>query len=117
MAVVDDSIVRGTTTPKVVNLLRKAGAKEIHMRICAPPIKYPCFFGVDMATRKELIASHKSIEEIRQFIGADTLGYLSLEGLLKSVNLPADSFCTACFTGNYPIPVQLEMDKLALENN
>jgi amidophosphoribosyltransferase len=117
MAVVDDSIVRGTTTPKVVNLLRKAGAKEIHMRICAPPIKYPCFFGVDMATRKELIASHKSVEEIRQFIGADTLGYLSLEGLLKSVNLPADSFCTACFTGNYPIPVQLEMDKLALENN
>ena len=117
MVVVDDSIVRGTTTPKVVNLLRRAGAKEIHMRICAPPIKHPCFFGVDMATRKELIASHKSIEEIRQFIGADSLGYLSLEGLLKSVNLPADSFCTACFTGNYPIPVQLEMDKLALENN
>ena len=117
MVVVDDSIVRGTTTPKVVNLLRRAGAKEIHMRICAPPIKHPCFFGVDMATRKELIASHKSIEEIRQFIGADSLGYLNLEGLLKSVNLPADSFCTACFTGNYPIPVQLEMDKLALENN
>jgi amidophosphoribosyltransferase len=117
MVVVDDSIVRGTTTPKVVNLLRRAGAKEIHMRICAPPIKHPCFFGVDMATRKELIASHKSIEEIRQFIGADSLGYLSLEGLLKSVHLPADSFCTACFTGNYPIPVQLEMDKLALENN
>jgi amidophosphoribosyltransferase len=87
------------------------------MRICAPPIKYPCFFGVDMATRKELIASHKSVEEIRQFIGADSLGYLSLDGLLKSVNLPADSFCTACFTGEYPIPVQLEMDKLALENS
>ena len=117
MVVVDDSIVRGTTTPTVANLLRRAGAKEIHMRICAPPIKHPCFFGVDMATRKELIASHKSIEEIRQFIGADSLGYLSLEGLLKSVHLPADSFCTACFTGNYPIPVQLEMDKLALENN
>ena len=116
MVVVDDSIVRGTTTPKVVNLLRRAGAKEIHMRICAPPIKYPCFFGVDMATRKELIAAHKSVEEIRQFIGADTLGYLSLDGLMKSVNLPRDSFCTACFTGDYPIPVQLEMDKLALEN-
>jgi amidophosphoribosyltransferase len=96
--------------------LRRAGAKEIHMRICAPPIKYPCFFGVDMATRKELIAGHKSVEEIRQFIGADSLGYLSLDGLMKSVNLPRDSFCTACFTGNYPIPVQLEMDKLALEN-
>ncbi len=117
MVVVDDSIVRGTTTPKVVNLIRQAGAKEIHMRICAPPIKYPCFFGVDMATRKELIASHKSVEEIRQFIGADSLGYLSLDGLLKSVNLPGDSFCTACFTGEYPIPVQLEMDKLALENS
>ncbi|MGP8079669.1 MAG: amidophosphoribosyltransferase [Dehalococcoidales bacterium] len=116
MVVVDDSIVRGTTTPKVVNLIRQAGAKEIHMRICIPPIKYPCFFGVDMATRKELIASHKSVEEIRQFIGADSLGYISLDGLLKSVNLPGDSFCTACFTGEYPIPVQLEMDKLALEN-
>jgi amidophosphoribosyltransferase len=117
MVVVDDSIVRGTTTPKVVNLLRRAGAKEIHMRICAPPIKYPCFFGVDMATRKELIASHKSVEEIRQFIGADSLGYLSLDGLMKSVNLPRDSFCTACFTVDYPIPVQLEMDKLALETS
>jgi amidophosphoribosyltransferase len=116
MVVVDDSIVRGTTTPKVVNLLRRAGVKEIHMRICAPPIKYPCFFGVDMATRKELIAAHRTIPEIRQFIGADSLGYLSLEGLLKSVNLPGDTFCTACFTGDYPIPVQLEMDKLALEN-
>ena len=116
MVVVDDSIVRGTTTPKVVNLLRRAGAKEVHMRICAPPIRYPCFFGVDMATRKELIAARKTIPEIRQFIGADSLGYLSLEGLMKSVNLPGDSFCTACFTGDYPIPVQLEMDKLALEN-
>jgi amidophosphoribosyltransferase len=117
MVVVDDSIVRGTTTPFVVNLIRRAGAKEIHMRICVPPIKYPCFFGVDMATKKELIASHKSVEEIRQFIGADSLGYLSLDGLIKSINLPRDSFCTACFSGEYPIPVQLEMDKLALENS
>lgn len=116
IAVVDDSIVRGTTTPKVVNLLRRAGAKEVHMRICAPPIRYPCFFGVDMATRRELIAAHKTVEQIRDFIGADTLGYLSLDGLLRSVALPRDNFCTACFTGNYPIPVQLEMDKLALEN-
>lgn len=116
IAVVDDSIVRGTTTPKVVNLLRRSGAKEIHMRICAPPLRYPCFFGVDMATRRELIAANKSIEEIRKFIGADTLGYQSLDGLIKSVNLPRKTFCTACFTGDYPIPVQLEMDKLALEN-
>jgi len=115
LVVVDDSIVRGTTTPKVVNLLKRAGAKEIHMRICAPPIRYPCFFGVDMATRQELIASRKTIPEIRDFIGADSLGYLSIDGLIKAVALPKDNFCMACFTGDYPIPVQLEMDKLALE--
>jgi amidophosphoribosyltransferase len=115
VVVVDDSIVRGTTTPSVVKILRKAGAKEIHMRICAPPIRYPCFFGVDMATRRELIAAQKSVPEICRFIGADTLGYLSIDNLIKAVDLPRDNFCLACFTGDYPIPVQLEMDKLALE--
>ena len=115
LVVVDDSIVRGTTTPSVVKILRRAGAKEVHMRICAPPIRYPCFFGVDMATRGELIAAQKSTPEICQFIGADSLGYLSIEGLIKAVALPRDTFCLACFTGDYPIPVQLEMDKLALE--
>lgn len=116
LVVVDDSIVRGTTTPRVINLLRKAGAKEVHMRICAPPLRYPCFFGVDMATRRELIAAQKNVPEIARFIGADTLGYLSIEGLIKSVNLPKELFCLACFTGDYPVPVQLEMDKLALES-
>jgi amidophosphoribosyltransferase len=115
LVVVDDSIVRGTTTPSVVRLLRKAGAKEVHMRICAPPIRYPCFFGVDMATRRELIAAQKSVPEICKFIGADTLGYLSIPGLIKAVDLPRENFCLACFTGDYPIPVQLEMDKLAME--
>jgi len=115
LVVVDDSIVRGTTTPSIIRELRRAGAKEIHMRICAPPIRYPCFFGVDMATRSELIAAQKSIPQICKFIGADTLGYLSVDGLLKAVALPGDQFCLACFTGEYPIPVQLEMDKLALE--
>jgi amidophosphoribosyltransferase len=115
VVLVDDSIVRGTTTPKVINLLRKAGAKEVHMRVCAPPLLYPCFFGVDMASRWELIAAQKSVEEIRAYIGADSLGYISLEGLIKAVGLPGDSFCKACFTGDYPIPVQLEMDKLAIE--
>jgi amidophosphoribosyltransferase len=115
VVVVDDSIVRGTTTPKVVNLLKKAGAKEVHMRICAPPIRYPCFFGVDMATRRELIAAQKTVPDIRDYIGADSLGYLSIDGLIKAVSLPKDIFCLACFTGDYPIPVQLEMDKLALE--
>ena len=116
MVVIDDSIVRGTTTPQVVRLLRKAGAKEVHMRICAPPIRYPCFFGVDMATRRELIAAQKTVPEIEDFIGADSLGYLSIDGLIKAVDLPKDTFCLACFTGNYPLPVQLEMDKLALES-
>jgi len=115
LVVVDDSIVRGTTTPSVVKILRKAGAKEIHMRICAPPIKYPCFFGVDMATRRELIAAQKSVPEICEYIDADSLGYLSIDGLIKAVGLPRESFCLACFTGDYPVPVQLEMDKLALE--
>ena len=115
LVVVDDSIVRGTTTPSVVKMLKRAGAKEIHMRICAPPLRYPCFFGVDMATRGELIAAQKSVTEICSFIGADSLGYLSIEGLIKAVALPKDIFCLACFTGDYPIPVQLEMDKMALE--
>jgi len=115
LVVVDDSIVRGTTTPRVVNLLRKAGADEVHLRICAPPIRYPCFFGVDMATKWELIAAKKTIPEIREHLGADSLGYLSLDGLIRAVDLPKDIFCLACFTGAYPIPVQIEMDKLALE--
>jgi amidophosphoribosyltransferase len=115
VVVIDDSIVRGTTTPKVVNLLKKAGAKEVHMRICAPPIRYPCFFGVDMATRGELIAAKKTVPEIRDYIDVDSLGYLSIDGLIRAVDLPKDTFCLACFTGDYPIPVQLEMDKLALE--
>jgi amidophosphoribosyltransferase len=115
LVVVDDSIVRGTTTPRVVNLLRKASAKEVHLRICAPPIRHPCFLGVDMATEWELIAAKETIPEIRDYLGADSLGYLSLDGLIRAVGLPREIFCLACFTGNYPIPVQMGMDKLALE--
>jgi amidophosphoribosyltransferase len=115
LVVVDDSIVRGTTTPHVVSMLKKAGAAEVHLRICAPPIRYPCFFGVDMATRWELIAARKTVPEIKEHIGADSLGYLSLDGLIRAIDLPRDIFCLACFTGAYPIPVQIEMDKLALE--
>jgi amidophosphoribosyltransferase len=115
LVVVDDSIVRGTTTPHVVSLLRRAGAREVHLRVCAPPIRHPCYMGVDMATRRELIAANKTIEEIRQMIGADSLGYLSVEGLMQVVGGPQKGFCDACFTGNYPVPVQLEWDKLALE--
>ncbi|MCL2615255.1 MAG: amidophosphoribosyltransferase [Dehalococcoidia bacterium] len=116
IVLVDDSIVRGTTTPQVIRLLRKSGAKEVHMRVCSPPLCFPCFMGVDMATKRELIATHKNIAEIRDYIGADSLGYLSLDGLVKATGLPNNCFCLACFTGDYPMPVQLEMDKLQHEN-
>ena len=117
LVIVDDSIVRGTTTPHVVSMLHRAGAKEVHMRVCAPPIRWPCYFGVDMATRRELIAANSSLEEIRRIIGADSLGYLSLDGLLAVVGGQKGGFCHACFSGDYPIPVQLEMDKLMLERS
>lgn len=109
VVVVDDSIVRGTTTPRVVNLLRKAGAAEVHMRITSPPIVSPCFFGVDMATQWELIAANNTVEDIQAHIGADSLGYLSLEGLERAINLPGKPLCNACFTGAYPIDMQLQM--------
>ena len=115
LVVVDDSIVRGTTTPRVIHLLRDAGAAAIHMRICAPPIMNACFFGVDMATRGELIAAQRTVDEIRAHIGADSLGFLSIEGLIRAVDIPKERHCLACFTGDYPVPVQLEMDKLAFE--
>ena len=116
VVLVDDSIVRGTTTPHLVALVRRAGASEVHVRVCSPPIRWPCYLGVDMSTREELIASHKSVEQIRQFIGADSLGYLSIEGLLEVVDGVEGGYCDACFTGHYPVPVQLELtDKLVLE--
>jgi amidophosphoribosyltransferase len=109
IVVVDDSIVRGTTTPHVVGLLRRAGAREVHMRISTPPIMWPCFLGVDMATKSELIAANNSIEEIGEFVGADSLGYLSLEGLNRSTRQPEQDLCNACFTGVYPLNVQMQM--------
>ncbi len=102
VVVVDDSIVRGNTSRPTVELLRRAGAREIHMRISSPPIKHPCFMGVDMATYDELIAHRLSVEEIRREIGADSLGYLSLEGLIRAVGRPIEEYCTSCFTGVYP---------------
>ena len=107
--VVDDTIVRGTTTPRIVKLLREAGAAEVHMRIAAPPIQHPCHFGVDMATRQELIASQRSVEEIRRHIGADSLGYLSLGGLQRALAL-GKTTCLACFNGEYPVSVQTEFE-------
>lgn len=117
VVVVDDSIVRGTTTPRIVALLRKAGAREVHVRVCAPPITDPCFFGVDMATKAEFIATGRSIPEICKEIDADSLGYLSVDQLHEAVSgdPSGKGFCDACFTGKYPIPVQLQLDKLSLE--
>ncbi len=113
--VVDDSIVRGTTTPHVVNLLRSAGAKEVHLRVCAPPIVSPCHFGVDMATKGELLAAQKTVPEICEYVGADSLEFLSVEGLFRAIGKDSDQCCAACFTGQYPIEVQLELGKMALE--
>jgi amidophosphoribosyltransferase len=115
VVVVDDTIVRSTTVRFVIKMLRDAGAREVHMRITAPPITHPCFFGIDMGRRWELIAAKETIEEIRQDIGADSLGYLSPEGLVSAIDQRADSLCMACFTGRYPMAVPQELDKLGLE--
>ncbi len=116
IVVVDDSIVRGTTTRARVKSLREAGAKEIHLRVSCSPTKYSCFYGIDFPTRKELIANNLSIEEIRKFLNVDTLGYLSREGMLKAVSKPGN-YCTACWSGDYPIPFGEEGDKYALEKH
>jgi len=105
LIVVDDSIVRGTTTRQIVALLRKAGAIEVHLRISSPPIHHPCFYGIDTQIETELIASTHSTEEIREFVGADSLTYLSIGGVLRALDLPYDRFCFACFDGRYPVPV------------
>jgi len=109
LIVVDDSIVRGTTTRQIVELLRRAGAAEIHLRISAPPIFHPCFYGIDTQVETELIAASRTVEEIRQFVGADSLSYLSIEGVLAAIELPYDRFCFACFDGHYPDPVPYDV--------
>lgn len=109
IVMVDDSIVRGTTSKRLVAMMRAAGAREVHMRISAPPIKFPCYFGIDTPSKKELIGSHASIEDIKNMIDADSLGYLSLNGLLSCFS--DDLFCTGCFNGDYPIKVPEEGQK------
>jgi amidophosphoribosyltransferase len=115
--IIDDSIVRGTTSRKLVKALRDAGATEVHMRISSPPVTHPCFYGIDTDTQDQLIAATKSIEEIRAQIGVDTLDYLSWEGMLTTTGQSTESFCSACFTGNYPvtIPDPVKRSKLMLE--
>ena len=103
IVVIEDSIVRGTTSRIRMNNLREAGAKEVHMRVSCPPHKYPCYYGIDFPTREELIASSHSIEEIGTYIGVDSLGYLSLEGMIKAMPFPRETFCLSCFDGQYPV--------------
>ena len=113
--VVEDSIVRGTTLKVLTQLLRKAGAAEVHVRVSSPPIRFPCYYGMDFPTREELIANKKSVKEIRDFLNVDSLGYLSLDGLLQSVPGESCSYCTACFNGKYPVPIDDSFTKDQLE--
>ncbi len=118
IVLVDDSIVRGSTSSKIVRMLKEAGATEVHVRVSSPPIKFPCFYGIDTAVRKDLIASSKEVEEIRQEIGADSLVYLSMDGMVAAIGCARHEFCTACFNGDYPIPVpeRVRLSKLIMES-
>jgi amidophosphoribosyltransferase len=116
LVVIDDSIVRGTTTKQVVSMLRDAGATEVHMLVTCPPLQWPCFYGIDMPTRQELIAADLTVEQIRSYVGADSLGYLSLEGMVEAAGGPKDSFCRACFDGVYPIEIPEGAGKFVLED-
>ncbi|GBD94874.1 amidophosphoribosyltransferase precursor [bacterium BMS3Abin05] len=117
VVIVEDSIVRGTTLKNLVKLIRRAGTKEIHIRVSSPPIKYPCFYGMDFPTQAEVVASSQSVEEIREFLGVESLAYLSLESLLASVPNGEKGYCTACFSGEYPIPLEENGDKLAVDES
>jgi amidophosphoribosyltransferase len=108
VAVVDDSIVRGTTSRKIVKMIRSSGAREVHVRISSPPIQWPCYYGIDTPTRKELIAASHDTDEIRRYLAADTLGYLSLDGMLKATGADPATFCHACFTGSYRVGIAPE---------
>jgi amidophosphoribosyltransferase len=115
LVVVDDSIVRGNTQRALVRMLRESGALEVHVRIASPPVRWPCFYGIDFASRAELIANAGDVEAVRRSIGADTLGYVSLEALVSSTEQPRNRLCTACFTGDYPIPIPDQIGKHVLE--
>ena len=108
VVMVDDSIVRGTTSQQLVKLVKDAGAAEVHMRVTCPPIAHPCFFGVDMGSYEELIANKLGVPEIADQIGVDSLGFLSVERMMKALGRD-DGYCNACFTGSYPVPVQLSL--------
>jgi amidophosphoribosyltransferase len=112
VVMVDDSIVRGTTTRGLVSMVRAAGAREVHMRVSSPPITGPCYYGIDTPRREDLVAANYTLDDIRQMIGVDSLGYLSLDGMLEAVPGGPDGFCHACFSGDYPTPPPTDPDKL-----
>ena len=113
--IIEDSIIRGTTARTRIKTLRKVGAREVHMLVSCPPHRFPCCYGIDFSTRGELIAAQKSVEEIREFIGLDSLGYLNIDNLVRATDIPRKDLCLACFDGCYPIPVEGELDKYCLE--
>lgn len=115
VVVVDDSIVRGTTTRGKIRQIRQAGAKEIHMRISCPPIRFPCYYGVDFPTKEELLANNRDLDQIREFLEVDSVGYISLEGMLDCAKFPNSHFCNACWSGKYRIPVQIALNKFTME--
>jgi len=115
VVIVEDSIIRGTTSRMRIKTLRDAGAKEVHMLVSCPPHRYPCYYGIDFSTKGELLACRNSLEQIKRYIGVDSLGYLSLEGMIEATGLSRDCFCLACFTGKYPVKRDREFSKLCLE--
>jgi amidophosphoribosyltransferase len=117
LVVVDDSVVRGTTQKQLVRMLREAGALEVHLRLTSPPVRWPCFYGMDFGDANQLLAANRDVEEIRSYLGVDTLAYIDLDRLLASTAHDPDAFCTACFTGSYPVPVPVELRKGVLEKD
>ena len=117
IVIVEDSVVRGTTTRSKMRAIRRAGAKEIHLRVSCPPIRHPCFYGIDFPTSRELIAHNRTVEQVREFLEVDSLAYLSMEGMLSCVSQPRENYCTACWSGNYKIPIDNPLSKFGLERD
>ena len=117
LVVVDDSVVRGTTSRAVVRMLREAGAAEVHFRVMSPPYRWPCYYGMDTGSRAELIAANLTVEEIRDYLGVDTLAFITIDGLLGATGAVGAGFCTACLTNDYPVPVPVSLRKGVLEHN
>jgi amidophosphoribosyltransferase len=117
IVIVEDSVVRGTTTRSKMRAIRRAGAKEIHLRVSCPPIRHPCFYGIDFPTSEELIAHNRSVEQVRSFLEVDSLAYLSLEGMLSCMNHSHSDYCTACWSGQYKIPIDQPQSKFSFERD